>query len=243
MKHAHVRDRLGPYLEGDLPLQQRALVDAHLDVCPSCATELKELRGTIALLRSLPEVEPPQGLAGRVMARIEAGEAESSLWVRFVDRFDSLLRPVPLLALVAASAGVLALTLLASGLRTQPGEAPLGSSETLATAEGQRLQRLALPSVWTRQAPFAHLPIGSSAEPQASLAAGLGPLDSEPDRVSRDSTRCLNEPPSRMPPVECDDPVFALAEEASAADRAGEAAPTPGTAGGFVRTSSPSAPR
>jgi len=243
MKHADVRDRLGPYLEGDLPLQQRALVDAHLDVCPSCAAELKELRGTIALLRSLPEVEPPQGLAGRVMARIQAGEARPTLWVRLVDGFDLVLRPRPLVALVAASAGVLALALLAPGWRSEPGGAPLGSSEPVASRETERLQRLALPSVWTRQASFARLPIGSSAEPAApQFAPGLGALDSEPERLSREPTRCLEEP-SRIPLTECDDPIFALAEEASGTERAGEALPTPGAADGFERTSSPSVPR
>jgi anti-sigma factor RsiW len=243
MKHAHVRDRLGPYLEGDLPLQQRALVDAHLDACESCAAELKELRGTIALLRSLPELEPPKGLAGRVMARIQAGEAQPSRWVRLVDGFDLLLRPRPLVVLVAASAGVLALTLLTPGFRTEPGEPQLGTSETLASSETARLQRLALPSVWAREASFAHLPIGSSADPEPSpLVSGLGALDSEPDRLSRDPSRCL-EGPSQIPLAECDDRAFALAEEASDVDRAGKAARTPGTAEGFERTSGPAAPR
>ena len=64
MKHAEVRERLGPYLEGELPLQQRALVDAHLDSCEPCAEELRELRGTIELLHRLPDEAPPSGLAG-----------------------------------------------------------------------------------------------------------------------------------------------------------------------------------
>ncbi len=38
MTHAEVRARLGDYIEGDLPLARRALVDAHLEACADCAT-------------------------------------------------------------------------------------------------------------------------------------------------------------------------------------------------------------
>ena len=104
MKHGEVRDRLGSYLEGDLPLQQRALVDAHLDACPNCAGELKELRGTIGLLRGLADVTPPRGFASSVIARIQAGEAEPTLWVRLLDGLDLMLHSRPLALALAGGA-------------------------------------------------------------------------------------------------------------------------------------------
>ena len=44
MTDTHVRDRLGDHLEGDLSLDERSRVDAHLARCTECADELRELR-------------------------------------------------------------------------------------------------------------------------------------------------------------------------------------------------------
>ena len=41
MNHAVVTEHLADYLEGDLALDLRALVDAHLDGCPECALEVR----------------------------------------------------------------------------------------------------------------------------------------------------------------------------------------------------------
>ena len=58
MNHAVVTEHLADYLEGDLALDLRALVDAHLDSCELCSSEVREMQQTIRLLRALPE--PPQ---------------------------------------------------------------------------------------------------------------------------------------------------------------------------------------
>ena len=63
MNHAVVTEHLADYLEGDLALDLRALVDAHLDGCPECALEVREMQQTIRLLRALPEPEPPPMIA------------------------------------------------------------------------------------------------------------------------------------------------------------------------------------
>jgi hypothetical protein len=80
MNHQEVRQRLGEYLEGELALGQRALVDAHLDACPPCAAELRALRHTIGLLRELPGPELPAHLAERVVARVRDGEGRARWW-------------------------------------------------------------------------------------------------------------------------------------------------------------------
>lgn len=74
MKCAKARAHLGDHLEGDLELPDRREVDLHLAACPDCRRELSELRSTVALLRALPDPQPPEGLVASVMQRIDAGE-------------------------------------------------------------------------------------------------------------------------------------------------------------------------
>jgi hypothetical protein len=75
---ARVRAHLGDHLEGDLDLRTRVSVDAHLAACEDCAKELRELRSTIALVRSLPAPQPEPGIADAVMERIDAGEGRTA---------------------------------------------------------------------------------------------------------------------------------------------------------------------
>jgi hypothetical protein len=65
---------MADYLEGHLPLEKRALFDAHLDDCEACTGEIRDVQRTINLLRSLPEPEVPEGFSNSVMRRVrEAG--------------------------------------------------------------------------------------------------------------------------------------------------------------------------
>ena len=264
MKHGEVRDRLGPYLEGDLPLQQRALVDAHLDACASCAEELKELRGTIGLLHSLPELEPPPGLARSVIARIQAGEGQPTHWVRVLDGLDGLLRSRSL-ALVAAAGGVAALALLAPGWFAEQTKTPQATALTTAADEASERAlagRLAPLNIWTAQAPFVHRPMGASApdeESAAPVTLGPNPVAAEPELaylepeiegVLRDPGGFLDEL-SLMPLPERDQQLATLREEAVRAGREAEIVEKLRTTGdrradaivdGFERTSSSAPP-
>ncbi|HME71762.1 MAG TPA: zf-HC2 domain-containing protein [Myxococcota bacterium] len=231
MKHGEVRVRLGPYLEGDLPLQQRALVDAHLDACPSCAEELRELRGTIGLLRSLPEVEPPAGLANSVIARIQAGEAQPTLRVRLLDGLDMLLRSRPL-ALSAAAVGVIALALLAPGWLAEQVKAPQTTALTTPASDAIA-RRLAPLDVWMQQTPFVRRPMGSSVpneEAATPVAPGpeplpvgseLGAMEAQLEQIRRDPSGFLDEL-SGMPLAERDEQLSALLDEVIRAGRTAE---------------------
>lgn len=132
MKHDHVRDRLGDYLEGALPLRDRALVDSHLDGCERCLGELGDLRATVRMLRALSAVDEPIDVTAAVMRRIAAGEAEPTWWQRLVDVVDVWARPRALVA-VAVGASALAGVLifeperLAGDLALQP-EPPRGDA-------------------------------------------------------------------------------------------------------------------
>lgn len=50
---AQTRARLSEFLDGELSVPDRELVQAHLDGCARCRRVLEELRQTVALLRGL----------------------------------------------------------------------------------------------------------------------------------------------------------------------------------------------
>ena len=72
MKCDVCRDNFTAYLEGDLTEVERAESDAHLASCPDCTATLREFEATVSLLRSLPAVELPAGLAERITAAVRA---------------------------------------------------------------------------------------------------------------------------------------------------------------------------
>ena len=112
MNHADVKNHLADYLEGDLSLDARALVDAHLDGCAECAEEVDQMLQTIRLLRMLPEPEPPPMITANVMRRIRAGEADPSLLERIRSVVGSILEPgfvLPASAVAAAALVVMAI--------------------------------------------------------------------------------------------------------------------------------------
>ena len=112
MNHADVKKSLADYLEGDLSLEDRALVDAHLDGCEECALEVAELEQTILILRSMPEPETPPMIAANVMRRIRAGETEPSFFERIRRGVTSVLEPsfmLPASAVAAAALVVVAI--------------------------------------------------------------------------------------------------------------------------------------
>lgn len=112
MNHADVKKSLADYLEGDLSLGDRALVDAHLDGCEECALEVTELEQTILMLRSMPEPETPPMIAANVMRRIRAGETELGFFARLRRRVTGILEPSFMLPASAVAAAALVVVVL-----------------------------------------------------------------------------------------------------------------------------------
>jgi hypothetical protein len=77
--HRDWRLSLGAYALGDLPADERAAVAAHVEGCPECQAELRELEGVAVLLPladpariERPAVRPPADLGARIEAQIAA---------------------------------------------------------------------------------------------------------------------------------------------------------------------------
>ena len=106
MNHSEVHDSMADYLEGHLPLERRALFDAHLDDCEECLSEIRDVQRTITLLKSLPEPEVPTGFSDSVMHRIRESEGNSSWAGTLGEAFRLLISPR---VLVPASVAMIAL--------------------------------------------------------------------------------------------------------------------------------------
>ncbi len=65
--NANANDILISYLYGELDAVAEEELERHLRQCPRCHKELSDLRATRALAQSLPEIEPPLGLAAKVL--------------------------------------------------------------------------------------------------------------------------------------------------------------------------------
>lgn len=144
MKCAKVRPRLGDHLEGDLDLTTRARVDQHLNDCASCASELRELRSTVAHIRSLPIPDPPSDLANDVMRRIEAGEGRTQPFQAAIRR---LLEPVWVAPLAAGIAGFALLTSIEIELAGPPEIIPAAPPSAAQFASQKEIE------MWTAQPP------------------------------------------------------------------------------------------
>jgi anti-sigma factor RsiW len=56
--HARTAERFSAYLEGDLPAEEKAALEAHLTTCIQCRTNLEQFRRTISSLAKLKEKAP-----------------------------------------------------------------------------------------------------------------------------------------------------------------------------------------
>lgn len=67
----HVSIQLSTYLDGDLSAEERLAVEAHLETCEACRSELVDLREIVHRASALETVSPPRDLWPGIVARIE----------------------------------------------------------------------------------------------------------------------------------------------------------------------------
>ncbi len=175
MNHDAVRRRLSAYMEQRLPVRAHARVEAHLDACPACREELHALDRTVHLLRGLDAEEPPDDLAAKVFARIDAGEGRPDRLARFSGWLDAAWT-APLMAAVAGLALLLAVQTIEIEVGW-PGADP--AAQVLAEAAAPQIRS-----------------VGVSTPP--ALLAGRALAEPTPGATSGASlrTQCLRQPGS-----------------------------------------------
>lgn len=65
------RESLGAYLDGELPIQARATIEAHLAGCPACTSELESMRSVTASLSESTAVQVPMQLWSEIDRRLD----------------------------------------------------------------------------------------------------------------------------------------------------------------------------
>jgi hypothetical protein len=76
----HPGDLLSAYADGELSATDRAAVDDHLVVCPSCRQELAATAEAKSWVTGLPEVLPPFGFYERMLLDPAGGRARRRTW-------------------------------------------------------------------------------------------------------------------------------------------------------------------
>lgn len=99
----HVSDLLSAYIDGALGVRDVERVRAHLDTCPACLMEYKELQDVQRLLAGLPDPAPRPGFLDRVSWRL-AREAARQSHLSLVSRVVSVFQAQPIRLAVAATA-------------------------------------------------------------------------------------------------------------------------------------------
>lgn len=109
----HVGAWLSPYLDGEIPADERARIDAHLRDCPTCRQALGDLRVIAGSIRRATRHSAPPGLAARIIAALPPPARDPQRPARaswFFSRPWQALAATVLLTAVAASGLTLSLT-------------------------------------------------------------------------------------------------------------------------------------
>lgn len=140
--HGRFREMIGAFLLGDLDDEERAAVQAHVDGCPACQDEIRELRPVVeALSDASPEAlaegpSPPANLEERTFARISED--------RRARRRERLRRS----AFAAAAAVALVAAALAVVPRLLAPEVPLEPVSFSTTAPGVNAEANLVAHTW-----------------------------------------------------------------------------------------------
>ncbi len=158
MKHDDVRHRLSEYIDGSLPPGDRTAFEKHLRGCAECSDALRELRKTIEHLHSVPEVDAPPGMTGKIMARVREESERRRGFLRRLLNPLIVLRPlsISVLLFLAVAVYYLYADLRPAGQRAEaPAEitANRAAPENAGAMKKERLDRTAPAPKSVRQEP------------------------------------------------------------------------------------------
>lgn len=74
-------DQIYPFIEGDLPPNEKRSIEAHISSCNKCKTAVQERRLLVEASQSLPVWEVPQNFTQRVLANIVPKRITFRDWV------------------------------------------------------------------------------------------------------------------------------------------------------------------
>ena len=97
---------LSAFLEDDLSQNERRNLESHLLSCRRCSQGVRELRATLEMLQTIPEVETSPHFEADLLARIRSGEG---LRPSLIEWLRTYLEPARLRPLFLAGAGACAI--------------------------------------------------------------------------------------------------------------------------------------
>ncbi|MGB9776119.1 MAG: zf-HC2 domain-containing protein [Anaerolineae bacterium] len=75
MECGEALERMMRVLDGELPDEERRVLEAHLEACDRCRAQWGQLLAAEEVLRQAPLLSPPPGFVGRVMAQVDRRRA------------------------------------------------------------------------------------------------------------------------------------------------------------------------
>jgi anti-sigma factor RsiW len=197
------------FIEDEISQKERRSLESHLLGCRRCSTAVRELRATIALTRSLPATDVSVHFEEDVLLRIRSGEA---LRPTMLEWLASLAPPVRLRPVLAASAGLCAVSLAAfvvfhpftTGAPAPNPAAPSGVASNLSpTPAGEPASQTEAAAPVERFTPAAGAAVASSSGPAVDAQRPVrrsppeliqSPLALEGSLSAGDSARTLGRP-------------------------------------------------
>jgi len=98
--HSEIQKRLAAYCSGEVSSGERAEIEAHLAACLRCRADLADLKATLKLIRSVPEVEAPGWMKSRIMAHLREEQTAKRSWLQWFRFPRQTGFPVKVLALL-----------------------------------------------------------------------------------------------------------------------------------------------
>lgn len=105
------RERFSSFLEEELSPNEEKEIRDHLRGCPECQNELEGFKKTLCWLRSMEEVEVPEGFLSEIYKKMEEREKRGLLGKKFEWRGRSLLQPLKIPIQAVAMVAVVFLVL------------------------------------------------------------------------------------------------------------------------------------
>ncbi len=132
MRCEEIKNLLSDYLENDIDLKTKKLMDEHLAICANCAKELQVLKEIVSGLKEIPEVEPPPYFLEAIRARMQ----EPSALAKFLRRlFVPFYIKVPIQALTFIATVIIIMFLVQKGEIARYGQPEMPLSPQPATQE------------------------------------------------------------------------------------------------------------